>query len=407
MTARRTTLITRTALSAGLAAAVTLLSVSVATAQPARDAEGYRNANRLGGSTSFHKPALTNTDSVKRMANAKGMADDIRKVLGDSGIPQTSNAVIAMLSSGLPASVMASCADASPADGVMVECDFQRGATLEWMAYRPNVGRGNRTPSRVEKFRWAGAKPFKAFLFRVTEDNRIYTFVVPKACGNLSLMSVQEIRREAPPAPAPPPPAPAPMAPASPPPPPVVVEPPPPAPPVRTEVAPAIASVKASPFFFDVLAGKDRRVRPTDGRETVDGSAPFASAGPGEYAQCSPLLGFKLGVAKRFDNDWELAGAAGLALSLIRDDKKVREHQVFADVELNKYVGGGAFVGTGVSLWDVTHSDTMTPAWMLHFGIPLTQAQKVYFVGQARMYLDNADDVKNNYLVWGGVRVHF
>lgn len=395
------------ALGAGAVAIVLLASVSMAAAQPARSADGYRDAKRLGGSTSFHKPALTNPESIKRMANTKGMGDDVRKVLSDAGLSAQSNAVIAMLSSGLPATVVASCAEAKPADGVMVECDFQRGDTLEWMAYRPNVGRGDRTPSRVEKFRWAGAKPFKAFLFRVTEDNRTYTFVVPKACGNLSLMSVQEIRRETPPAPAPPPPAPAPMAPAPPPPPPVVVEPPPPAPPVMTQVAPAIASVKASPFFFDVLAGKDRRVRPTDGRETVDGSAPFANAGPGEYAQCSPLLGFKVGMAKRFANDWELAGAAGLALSLIREDSYVREHQVFADVELNKYVGGGAFVGTGISLWDVTHSDTMTPAWMLHFGIPLTKARPIYFVGQARMYLDNADDVKNNYLLWGGVRVHF
>lgn len=405
MTARCTLLIRRTAFSAGLAAAVTLMSVSVATAQPPRDAEGYRNANRLGGTTSFYRPALTNHESVKRMANTKGMGDDIRKVLRDAGIPETSNAVIAMLSSGLPVTVMASCSDATPADGVMVECDFQRGATLEWMAYRPNIGKGDRTPGRIEKFRWNAREAFDAFLFRVTDNNRIYTFVVPKECGNLSLMSVVEIPRPTPPAP--PPAAAAPMVTPPPPTPPAVIAPPPPAPPVMAEVAPAIASVKASPFFFDVLAGKDRRVRPTDGRETVDGFAPFANAGPGEYAQCSPLLGFKLGMAKRFDNDVELAGAVGIALSLIQEGTYVREHQVFADVELNKYVGGGAFIGTGLSLWDVTHSDTITPAWMLHFGIPLTQAQKVYFVGQARMYLDNADDVKNNYLLWGGVRVRF
>jgi len=184
-----------------------------------------------------------------------------------------------------------------------------------------------------------------------------------------------------------------------------MVEPPPPAPPVA-EPAPAIASVKSSPFFFDVLAGKERRVRPTDGRETVDGSAPFASAGPGEYAQCSPLLGFKFGVAKRFANNLELAGALGVALSLVTDDKKVREHQLFADVELNKYVGNG-FIGTGISLWDVTHSDTITPAWMLHFGIPLSKDRPIYFIGEGRMYLDNADDIKNNYLLWGGLRVHF
>lgn len=406
MTARFTSLINRTALSAGLAAVVTLMSVSVATAQPPRDAEGYRNANRLGGTTSFYKPALTNHESVKRMANTKGMADDIRKILRDAGIPDTSNAVIAMLSSGLPATVVASCADAAPADGVMVDCDFQRGATLEWMAYRPNIGRGDRTPGRIEKFRWNGRQAFDAFLFRVTDNNRIYTFVVPKECGNLSLMSVQEIRRETP-APAPPPPPAPVVVPPPPPPAPPVVQPPPPAPPVVTQPAPAVASVKASPFFFDVLAGKDRRVRPTDGRETVDGSPVFANAGAGEYAQCSPLLGFKLGIAKRFDNDWEVAGAAGVALSLIREDTYVREHQIFADVELNKYVGGGSFIGTGVSLWDVTHSDTITPAWMLHFGIPLTKARPIYFIGEARMYLDNADDVKNNYLLWGGVRMHF
>ncbi len=407
MTARCSNLIWRTAFSAGLAAAVTLMSVSVATAQPPRDADGYRNANHLGGTTSFYRPALTNHESVKRMANTKGMADDIRKVLRDAGIPETSNAVIAMLSSGMPATAMASCTDAMPADGVMVDCNFQRGATLEWMSYRPGVGRGDRTPGRIEKFRWNARQAFKAFLFRVTDNNRIYTFVVPKECGNLSLMAVQEIRRETPPAPAPAPPAP--MAPAPPPPPPAPMAPAPapPAPPVMTEVAPAIASVKASPFFFDVLAGKDRRVRPTDGRETVAGLAPFANAGPGEYAQCSPLLGFKFGVAKRFANDVELAGAAGVAFSLVREETHVREHQIFADVELNKYVGGGAFIGTGISLWDITHSDTITPAVMLHFGIPLTKARPIYFVGETRMYLDNADDIKNNYLVWGGVRVHF
>lgn len=405
MKPRRSTWPGRPALGTALAALVLLTAASMAAAQPARTPDGYRDARRLGGTTSFYRPALTNPDSVKRMANTKGIADDVRKLLSDAGLSDTSDEVLAMLSNGAPVSNVGSCSTATPAEGVMVECDFPRGATLEWMAYRPNIGRGDRTPSRIEKFRWAGRESFKAFLFRVTEDDRIHTFVVPMECGNLSLMSVQEIKRETPPPPAPPPPAPVVTLP--PPAPPAVVEPPPPAPPVMTEVAPAIASVKASPFFFDVLAGKDRRVRPTDGRETVGGLAPFANAGPGEYAQCSPLLGFKFGMAKRFDNDWELAGALGVAVSLIQEETYVREHQVFADVELNKYVGGGAFIGTGVSLWDVTHSDTVTPAWMLHFGIPLTQAQKVYFVGQARMYLDHADDVKNNYLLWGGVRVHF
>jgi hypothetical protein len=183
---------------------------------------------------------------------------------------------------------------------------------------------------------------------------------------------------------------------------------PPPPPPVIQPPAP-VATVKASPFFFDVLGSKDRRVRPVAGRETLNGSPVVANAGAGEFAQCSPLVGLKFGAGKRFTNDWELAGALGVALSLVGGDDKVREHQLFADLELNKYLDGGSFVGTGISLWDFTRSDTVTPAWMLHFGIPLGNhpSHPVYFVGQGRLFLDNADDVKNNYLVWGGVRVHF
>jgi len=58
------------------------------------------------------------------------------------------------------------------------------------------------------------------------------------------------------------------------------------------------------------------------------------------WAQCSPLLGLKIGVAKDFDNNnWEVAGAGGIAISLVTDDDKVRQSEVFIDGELNRYVG--------------------------------------------------------------------
>jgi hypothetical protein len=81
------------------------------------------------------------------------------------------------------------------------------------------------------------------------------------------------------------------------------------------------------------------------------------------------LLGLKFGVAKDFDNNnWEVAGAIGLALSLVTDDDKVKQHEVFIDGEVNRYLGAG-FIGTGLSLWDLNHSDTFTPAWLFHFGV--------------------------------------
>lgn len=391
-------------------AVVSLTALScllVSTAVSAQSADGYRDARRLGGTTSFFRPALTNADSVKRMAASPGIEADIRKVLADAGIPETSDAVIKMLSGGAPTTNGGSCSSAMPQEGVMVECDFERGGTLEWMSYRPNIGKRDRTPQLLRKFRWAGRQSFKAFLFRVTSNSRTYTFVVPKPCGNLSLMSMVEAPRATPPPPAPPAPAP-------------VVTPPPPTPPPapRVEPAPApapeppamqaapVATEKRSPFFVDFLGGKERRVRPIAGLETIAGNPVSANADGGAYAQCSPVFGVKFGAAKRFSNDVELAGSAGVALSLVSDDDKVREHQLFVDVELNKYLGRG-FIGTGVSVWDLTDDDTITPAVLLQFGVPLTASNRVYFVGQGRMFLDNADDVKNNYLVWGGVRVRF
>ena len=162
-----------------------------------------------------------------------------------------------------------------------------------------------------------------------------------------------------------------------------------------------MATVKRPAFFFDVLAGKDRRVRDLP-LETIGGGQAFANAGPGEYAQCSPLLGLKFGVGKRFSNDVEVNGAVGLALSLVNDDNKVREHAVFADLELNKYIGRG-FVGTGLTVWDFANETV--PGLLLHFGVPLGSSDRVYFLGQSRLFF--ADGLKDNYLLWGGVRVHF
>ena len=151
-------------------------------------------------------------------------------------------------------------------------------------------------------------------------------------------------------------------------------------------------------------------MRPTDGRTTVDGSSVVGNAGTADadFAQCSPIIGLKVGLAKRFDNDWEVAGAAGVALSLVNDDHKVREHEVLVDLEANKYLGGGTFLGTGISFWDITHSDTFTPAWMLHFGVPLGTHPRhpLYLMGEGRLFLRQADDIRNNYQFWAGLRIH-
>ena len=40
---------------------------------------------------------------------------------------------------------------------------------------------------------WAGKAPFEGFAFSIEDGVKRYNFVVPKACGNLALMSVSEV----------------------------------------------------------------------------------------------------------------------------------------------------------------------------------------------------------------------
>jgi hypothetical protein len=163
-------------------------------------------------------------------------------------------------------------------------------------------------------------------------------------------------------------------------------------------------------FFFDGLFGKERRQRPASEYSNI----PAGVSADTLFGQCSPLLGVKGGVAKRFSNDWEVAGDVGVAINLASGQlgngvDKINPHALFVDVEANKYFSNDVFLGTGISFWDLTRSETFTPAWLVHFGVPLAKNAKypVYFIGEGRLFFDNIDSVDNNYSVWGGIRVHF
>ena len=180
----------------GLTLVLGMAAATVAAGQ-GNPADAMHNARRLGGSTSFYTPPLRSAASLKQMVAKKGHggrhpggaarqrhSGHRRRCPGDAR-------------RGHVVGLRRVLRRGDPADGTVVACDFQPGSTLRWMAYRPNARKGDRTPGRLDGVRWAGNKPFKAFLFRVTNDYKIYTFVLPMACANLSLMSVNEIVGEA------------------------------------------------------------------------------------------------------------------------------------------------------------------------------------------------------------------
>jgi hypothetical protein len=163
---------------------------------------------RLGTSQRFSMPMKT-IDDLHAMANKN--RSQFNQVLSLAGVTDISGQVLDQLTAGN-----------------LTETMIQPGTHMEWMAMK-RAG----TPSIVKNVRWSGRTPFAAWQFDLTANNYTYTFLVPKVCGNLTLLSVVASPAgtisEAPAPPPPPEPTPEPpqiaVAPPPPPPPPVVYAP--------------------------------------------------------------------------------------------------------------------------------------------------------------------------------------
>lgn len=67
------------------------------------------------------------------------------------------------------------------------------GRKLDWMASRKY-----RKPRVLWNVKWVGKQPIDAWLVEAEDDNTIYTFVIPKQCMNLSVISEDETLRPRP-----------------------------------------------------------------------------------------------------------------------------------------------------------------------------------------------------------------
>lgn len=64
------------------------------------------------------------------------------------------------------------------------------GQKLDWMLFRNN---GTGPVKAVKDVTWGGKTSFSAFRFFIVKNDQRYMFIVPAACGNLSLMAVEAI----------------------------------------------------------------------------------------------------------------------------------------------------------------------------------------------------------------------
>lgn len=141
-------------------------------------------------------------------------------------------------------------------------------------------------------------------------------------------------------------------------------------------------------WLTDFFSGKERRVR-----------TGFSGG------RCAPLLGGKLGLSYLISPTFEFNAAVGSAFNLRDGDN----YSVFVDTELN-YVGKGAFIGSGIGWWDITHKPTSTADWLVQFGVYLPSKvgwRPMSLFVQGRVPLNRVNDIENNYIVWGGLRLQY
>lgn len=68
------------------------------------------------------------------------------------------------------------------------EAELPVGQKFMWMLFR---SRGK--VKLAEDLEWAGKAPLPVFVFKVQKDFKHYTFIIPKPCGNIALVGVEEI----------------------------------------------------------------------------------------------------------------------------------------------------------------------------------------------------------------------
>ena len=386
-----------------------------------------RSIRRLGGATRFTPPVNTIGALQKTMSQPR-IQSDIRAVLEKDNLGALTDQVNKILSGGM-----------------VMETTISAGTTLEWMALR----RGGR-PDISRNLRWDGAKPLEGFQFVIDNLSETLTFFVPKICGNVSLLSREPSREaarraeEARKAEA-----------------------------AKADAARQAADAarkaedarKAAEAQKEAEARKAAEARQAEEKRKLDAERAAAEArraeearlkaeqdrlaaldealtmrpffggyfgkqqrqydedDPAELGLTRPdntvtafgdaLFGVKGGVQIRVAGDMDtgfmFVPAIGLAINL----KEGSRSSLFGDAEVGYAFKrmNGIYLGTGLTLWDITHGDQFTFGWLGTAAIPVWKnSEKMHKLDLSlewRQFFDRMSDPDVNYQFWGGLRYMF
>jgi hypothetical protein len=390
-----------------LALCVSLVGVFelvTATTAYAQAADNYKTLTRLGGGTRFDAP-LKNAATVQKWVVKKRSQKAITEIMDKAGLAPLTPTVIDILTKADPAQLK--------------ETEFQPGDTMVWMAFR----RGGNKPDIVRNVKWGGKKPFAGFMFIIDDMVQTYTFILPKPCANLSLVSSEPSREKAR----------------------LDAE---AAEKARLEkerldkekAAAEAAKLEAERRERERLekerlekerlekerVEKERQIAEQREKERIEAERVaavkkakwdiFAAGFFGKERRtrevstdtfeslCSPLAGVKVGTEYKASPNFKIAPAFGVAFNF--EDSGYSA--IFAEVEGDVFTTSGkTFVGAGVGVWDFTHSDYVVPSILVHAGQQIwtnAKMDKLFFVGEGRLFLNSENGLENNYQFWAGLR---
>lgn len=321
-----------------------LLGSQVASAQQ------YKKITRLGTSQSMCSGGVETVQELQEyFANNP---DQIRAVLADSGWSGSADDLLAAV-----------------AAGDLSERAYPVGTKMAWMGAKKN-GAYVAHPYRE----WAGSKSFEAFQVNVSTDCQVYHIAIPKACCNVSLISVapdQSAECTAPPVAA-------------------VVE---TAPEPVVAAAPAEKALALIPFF-GAFGGSETRPR-YEPRWDMD------------MKDSSGIFGIRAGLLKELSAKTSIFGQLSYYdRNGINEPNIYPEDNLAVDIGVERRLSQKAFIGGGIGAWNVDDSDFRDASIFGHVGADIGKSNFQWFL-EARLFdsdSETLDSISNNKMFSAGVR---
>ncbi len=320
-----------------LIAAMSLLIATSGTAF----AQEYKTIRTMGISNPVCEGGIDNPAELQRYVTEN--RDDFINMVSTSGWPGDVDALITQIQNGDFNDVM-----------------LPIGTTFEWMGVRR---RTTGQADTVTALRWGGDAPVDAYSIEAVDDaGNTHTFVIPKVCCNLAVLTqVAE-------APAPEP-----------------------------EPEPVVAAAPSVLPFIAPFIGYESRVREECPEDPDD------AYGDGHHTDIdSEIAGVILGMLKPLNDRTSLLAQLGGAYNF--EDSK--HSTAFADIGVNHKVGEKGFVGGGVGVWDINDSDNTDGSFFLQGGLDAFETSNgtAQWFAEARALFDEPGD---NTIFMTGLRFLF